>query len=204
MKRRLFLDLDNTLWSYTKAFCDTYNQIYPNKESLDWMKVRKYNFSCVAPTMTQEEKWNVMGHPLLSKKLKENYYDDVVKIVNEIAEETDVTIVSLCGANTVQRKLEEIKRTFPKVGFIPIIYGTNLKMDKSHINMANGIFLDDRSDMLRQSNADFKIVVDYMDNAVEWNSDWDGKKFTRWRYDIEGKQLKMMLGLQEEENETNC
>lgn len=70
------------------------------------------------------------------------------------------------------------KRNLPYCDFI----GVNLKQhtDKSHIDMQDGIFIDDSYNNLITSNAMFNIC--FGDEYV-WNKNWKGVRCNNW-YDI--------------------
>ena len=73
------------------------------------------------------------------------------------------------------QKEEWIKKRFPNVEFI----GVNLKehSDKSHIDMSDGLFIDDSAINLVTSNAKETICFG---RTYSWNKDWTGKRLQNW------------------------
>jgi len=55
-------------------------------------------------------------------------------------------------------------------------------MDKSSVDMSNGIFIDDVEDNLFSSNAKLKVLYENIPNA-DWNSKWRGERIKSW-YDV--------------------
>ena len=185
MAKKLFLDADNTIFNTTKAFIDTYMIIYGRKylykqeEAPKWELVQKYDFSDQIKDLSKEQKASVFNTKTLNDKL--TYYDDAKNIINELAKHTDVIIVSMCSYKTAHLKGEKIQRDMPNVKFQPIIY-PNFK-DKAHIDMRNGIFIDDVTKNLYTSSADKNICFRYNNIIMDVNQDWQGEVLSRWNED---------------------
>ena len=63
--------------------------------------------------------------------------------------------------------------------FYPEFIGVNMKKykDKSHIDMSDGILIDDSVYMLETSNAQEKYCFG---DIYSWNKDWTGKRLMNW------------------------
>lgn len=196
MAKKLFLDADNTIFNTTKAFIDTYMLIYGRKymyneeEAPKWDMVKRYDFLDQIPNLTKEQKASVFNTKTLNEKL--SYYDDAKNIINRLAEETEVVIVSMCSYKTAHLKGEKIHKDMPMVKFQPIIY-PNFH-DKAHIDMRGGIFIDDVVKNLSTSSADENICFRYNNIVMDVNKDWEGKVLSNWNEDTYNC-LKKLLGV---------
>lgn len=182
MAKKLFLDADNTIFNTTKAFIDTYMFIYGRKymynkdKAPKWDLVKKYDFSDQIPDLTKQQKASVFNTKTLNDKL--SYYDNAKYVINELAKQTDVIIVSMCSYKSAYLKGEKIEKDMPNVKFQPIIY-PHFK-DKAHIDMTDGIFIDDVTKNLHTSSADEKICFRYNNIIMDVNEDWKGKILSDW------------------------
>ena len=97
----------------------------------------------------------------------------------------DIIIVSSGYSPNLKATEIWISKTLPYCKFI----GVNLQeyKDKSHIDMSDGIFIDDSSNNLITSNA--KINICFGDEYV-WNKDWTGIRCVNW-HDVY-KQIKAL------------
>ena len=102
--------------------------------------------------------------------------------IEKLAQEYDIKIVSMGYKPNLRLKEEWIKKNLPGIDFI----GVNLKKhkDKSHIDMSNGVLIDDNANMLTTSNAKCKICFG---ETYKWNEEWTGIRTINW-VDV-GKQL---------------
>lgn len=88
------------------------------------------------------------------------------EILDELKDEYEITIVSCGYSPNLRAKELWIKEHLPYCKFI----GVNFKeySDKSHIDMSDGIFIDDSFKNLETSNAKYKICFG---DEYEWNKD---------------------------------
>ena len=79
----------------------------------------------------------------------------------------------------LKQKESYIKEWFPFAEFI----GVNLKeySDKAHIDMSDGLFIDDSAKNLITSNAKENICFG---EIYSWNKEWTGKRMNNW-YEIQ-------------------
>lgn len=98
----------------------------------------------------------------------------------------EVIIVSSGYSPNLRAKEIWIKEHLPFCKFV----GVNLKKysDKSHIDMKDGLFIDDCSQNLKTSNAKYKICFG---EIYPWNEDWKGKWY--WNWDVFYNQIKAEL-----------
>lgn len=193
-------DFDGVITNSQKAFIETHNIIYSRNYLFSpkpkWEDVREYNFADVIPNLTDEMKWSIFGSKTFYDKLE--FIDDIVRIINDLCDRgIEARIISHCGWDSITPKNKLIKSHMPKVKFQPVPIQDF--PTKSHIHMENGIYIDDRGDLLDQSSATKKIAFNYMGYDVDWNRDWRNRgleTLTRWRFDIEGKYLRELLGVE--------
>ena len=97
------------------------------------------------------------------------------EILDELKEIYKIIIISAGYSPNLYGKSIWIKENLPYCDFI----GVNLKQytDKSHINMQDGIFIDDSFNNLITSNAMFNIC--FGDEYV-WNKNWKGVRCNNW------------------------
>lgn len=187
----LFIDLDGVAWNFAKAFVSGAN-LTLHKE-VDWKEVKRYDFLDKFPELTKERKISLLDSNLVFNELE--YIEDFKDIINEISRYRKVYFVSVCGINTVRRKFDKIQMDFPYATFIPIIYHKDQLPSKRVVDMSNGIFIDDVSQNLFDSNAKEKICFNYLGLDVDWSRDWSGLAWNHWRKNVEGIQLKHRLGI---------
>lgn len=100
---------------------------------------------------------------------------DAHEIIDELGEVYNVKIVSMGYSPNLKQKKEWINRYLFNCEFI----GVNMKKykDKSHIDMSDGILIDDSIHMLETSNAQEKYCFG---DIYSWNKDWTGKRLMNW------------------------
>ena len=98
-----------------------------------------------------------------------------IRAINELSEYYTIKIVSHGYSPNLKQKEKWIEKKFPDVEFI----GVNLKehSDKSHIDMSDGLFIDDSAINLVTSNAKETICFG---RTYSWNKDWTGKRLQNW------------------------
>ena len=169
---KLFLDFDEVLADSIQAVLHVLNKKY--NKNIQFNEVKTWNFTDVFPETNSEE---------ISQAFDTDEFWDVVKLKNGAKEFMDyvlsnpwiesVKIVSVGRKNNLNKKDKFIKSIWGnKVEFIKV-YSQSCERDKSHINMSNGIFIDDNEKNLFTSNAEIKILFKNIENT-EWNSKWDG------------------------------
>lgn len=175
MGLKLFLDYDGVIVNTIKCICDLYNedfQYYKNFRHIDWSEIETWNFDEL--NCTNREYINIyFNQPRFFQRIE--YMPWASQIIEKLKDICDITIVSAGYSPNLKVKEEWIKEHLPFCKFI----GVNLKeyKDKSHINMNEGVFIDDSVNNLETSNAAIKIC--FGDEYV-WNKEWDGLRCANW------------------------
>lgn len=95
--------------------------------------------------------------------------------IDKLKNEYKIIIVSSGYSPNLLAKEVWIRENLPYCDFI----GVNFKeySNKSHVDMSNGIFIDDSENNLTTSNAELKICFG---KKYKWNSNWDGIRCENW------------------------
>jgi len=173
---KIFLDWDNTIYPTVREFVRLYNEMY--HDNVDYRTQLDWNFSGCKKLRNEEDVERLFTNPAIyrSYDLKPNCYEVVKSLMND--HKCDVTIVTVGRYKNIVHKMKLIKELFPKVKIVPIIFEGEVKMDKSVINMKDGIFLDDSLGCMRTSNADYKFL--FRDKNYQYNKDYNGKSVESW------------------------
>lgn len=90
----------------------------------------------------------------------------------------EIYIVSMGTTQNLVGKSIWLKENLPNANFIACNFDTY--KDKSHIDMSDGILIDDEERYLNNCNAQTKICFG---DKYEWNKEWQGVRCYNW-YDI--------------------
>ncbi len=178
--QNLFLDFDLTIVDSITAFCKAYNILYKNEkgfEVADPTKLISYDFSCICPLIkTKEQKMEIWG----SKELFDNleFMENAYEVMLIKSQEYKIIICSIGTFENVARKAMLIDNRMPFVHDCILLTNKDCKMDKSYVNMKNGIFVDDIVSNLESTNAEFKILFG---EKRPWNPDWKGLTALNWQ-----------------------
>ena len=145
---------------------------YKKFEPVKWWEVNTWDFtecSCTTPEYIN----TYFNQQRFFDRL--TYMDWAKENLDELKETYDITIVSSGFSPNLKAKEIWISKNLPYCEFI----GVNLKEyeDKSHINMSDGIFIDDSANNLETSNAAIKICFG---DEYPWNKKWDGIRCNNW------------------------
>lgn len=175
MKQSIFVDFDGVIVNTIKAICDLYNedfQYYKKFTPVKWWEIDTWNFkecSCATPEYIN----TYFNQQRFFDRLE--YMDWAKEVLDELKDSYDITVVSSGYSPNLKAKEKCINEHLPYCKFI----GVNLKeyKDKSHIDMSDGVFIDDSMHNLITSNA--KINICFGDE-YEWNKDWTGIRLANW------------------------
>lgn len=100
----------------------------------------------------------------------------------------NIIIVSSGYSPNICAKQIWINNNLPFCEFI----GVNMKeyKDKSHVDMSDGLFIDDSAKNLETSNAKYKICFG---DEYPWNKDWNGIRCVNW-HDVKNEIKKIEEG----------
>jgi 5'(3')-deoxyribonucleotidase len=163
-KRNLFLDVDGVLINSIKAYCDYYRIIYGGNP--DWTKVKVYDLQDQCPEVpNREHVINIFGTKLFFELVEfmPNAYESVMAL-NKMF---NVILCSIGTYNNIHYKSAWIKENLPHVDKAIFINNRENTMNKSLVDMGDGIIIDDVGKNLETSNAEIKILFD---NNFEWNA----------------------------------
>lgn len=157
-------------------------QYYKKYQHIDWWEVNTWDFK-ECKCATTEYINTYFNQQRFFDRLE--YMDWAKETLDELNEIYDITIVSSGYSPNLKAKEKWVKMNLPYCDFI----GVNLKKydDKSHINMSDGIFIDDSAKNLATSNAKFKICFG---DLYPWNYFWDGKRCFNWKADVKNLLMK--------------
>lgn len=104
------------------------------------------------------------------------FMENAEEIINKLSDSFDIYVVSMGNKRNLELKEEWLDKKLPCIkGFI----GCNFDnvQDKSHIDMSDGIQIDDCAINLETSNASIKILYG---DIYSWNKDYKGIRKYNW------------------------
>jgi 5'(3')-deoxyribonucleotidase len=150
----IIIDFDNTIVNLSKAFCETYNQMYSTHKDfkyVDWHDVQEYDIGLYCPL--ENNKWNIMDNPRLYSNLEFINYNTKL-IVDELCKRYNIVICTLIHNRNVGIKAEWIIKHLPFVKEVMYLH----QQDKSMVNMSGCAFIDDKPSNLDNCNAESKFI----------------------------------------------
>lgn len=175
---KIYLDVDGVIFHSCQAVCDVYNRALNNKTGINGNEILSWNFKELNENMTDENIEFLFSNQAFFEMVSwiKGAFDFVEKYRNKI-------IVVTKGTND---NIYYKRELFDLLGFNNIpIYGLPLCCSKDIVDMSNnGLFIDDCTKNLNESNATYKIqFLEYNDNMNEkreWIKDWNGLKMYKW------------------------
>ena len=170
----IYLDVDGVLIHSCQAVCDILNEDRGTNFTGD--QVLSWNFKEICPDLTDGDIELLFADDRFFK------YVQWIKGAREFIErhENDITIVTKGTYLNILRKI----LFFSRYDISVPIEGLSLDTSKNKIDMNNGIFIDDCTKNLIESNAKYKVqFLEYNDNLNEqreWIKGWDGLKMYKW------------------------
>ena len=170
----LYIDFDCCLVDTIQCIISLYNedfQYYKKFKPVNWWEVNTWDFaecSCASKEYIN----TYFNQKRFFDRLE--FMPNAEESVNILREYYDVKIVTHgYSPNLVGKKIWINEHL--GLGMI----GVNLKKykDKSHIDMSDGILIDDSIHMLETSNAQEKYCFG---DIYNWNKDWTGKRLMNW------------------------
>lgn len=157
-----------------KRIVDLYDedfQYYKNFTPVNWWDVNTWDFqecTCATPQYIN----TYFNQQRFFDKLE--YMENAQEILNRLKDRYEIVIVSMGYSPNLRAKAIWIEKNMPYAKFI----GVNFKeyADKSHIDMSDGIYIDDNAKNLN-TNAIENICYG---DIYDWNKDWTGKRCFNW------------------------
>lgn len=174
---KFYIDFDGTIVDTISRICDIYNEDYSY-----------YDFyEPVRPEDVQT--WDFDELKLAKRKTINQYFtqprffNDNLKpmpracdIINKLHDRGDsIIIVSTGSRPNLRLKKAWLRNHIRYNDFIGV--DINVHKDKCHVNMKDGIFIDDMTMNLQGSNAMRNICYG---NTYAWNADWEGERAKSW------------------------
>ena len=178
MKRTLFLDFDGTIVDTNKAFCKYYNDFYnhlPNFKVADYNKCSEWSYSDVCPLIKNDAE-KIFGEEALFSNLE--FFPNAYETLEKLSKLYNLVIVSIGTYANIHHKSKWIEKNLPFIDeSILLCKNKDVIMDKSVVNMQDGIFIDDVQSNLDSTNASRKILFG---KRFKWNENWKGEHYLNW------------------------
>lgn len=99
------------------------------------------------------------------------------EVIEELVNKYEIYIVTIGTINNLVFKARWIERNLPFIKNLILIRNDGVQMNKSIINMQDGIFIDDVETNLKSTNASVKYCFG---KIYEWNKEWNGNRLLNW------------------------
>lgn len=176
---KLFIDMDGVVFNTIEAIVHMYDDdfsTYSDYKKILWTEINTWDFT----------ELNCASRDYINAYFNQKRFFDFVKpmdnfeeIIDRLKEKYEIKFCSMGYTPNLRRKETYVKERYPFAEFI----GINFKEypDKTHINMCDGVIIDDSISNLQNSNAQLKVLFgeDY-----PWNKGWNGLRCYNW-YDVE-------------------
>lgn len=170
----IYLDVDGVLIHSCQAVCDIFNEDRGTNFTGD--QVISWNFKEICPDLTDADIELLFADEKFFKYVE--WIDGAKEFINR--HENDIIIVTKGTKQNIYKK----QKFFKKHNINVKIKGLPLNKSKNEIDMSNGLFIDDCTDNLIESNAKYKIQFleynDDLNNIREWCKNWNGLKMYSW------------------------
>lgn len=170
----IYLDVDGVLIHSCQAVCDILNEDRGTNFTGD--QVLSWNFKEICPDLTDADIESLFADTRFFKYVK------WIKGAKEFVKrhENNITIVTKGTKQNILKKYD----LFNLHNLNVVIKGLLLDKSKSEIDMSNGIFIDDCTKNLVESNAKYKVQFCEYDDGLneqrEWIKGFDGLKMYKW------------------------
>jgi len=176
-KPKFFLDFDGTIVNSTKSFANTYNILYQNFQEFkpaDYTKLQQYNFRDICPLVNNP--LDIFDHDLFFQYL-EFINDNTYEVLEKLDRKYQVIVTTIGTPINLSKKSIWLSERLPFIKDYILLFNDGCKMDKSVVNMENGIFMDDVYSNLESSNARDKVLFGKL---YDWNKNWQGEHLLTW------------------------
>lgn len=167
---RIFVDVDGTVLDTTGALADYYNEHYHTEEGFieaDGDLIEVWDAHDQMPLMN-----GAIEHIFESDFFWDNVRikEGAVDIIRGWVEDgEEVYFLSIGSSTNIAKKTEFLKKHFPFVHrHIMLVQNKFMKMDKSIVDMAGAMIIDDHVSNLLTCNAEYKVLFKDLGDK-EWN-----------------------------------
>ena len=172
---KIYLDVDGVLIHSCQTICDIYNE--DNNTHFLGKHILSWNFKEICPNLTDTDIEFLFADDRFFKYVQ--WIDGAREFINR--HKDNITIVTKGTYRNILRKILFFDYYNVKVNDIK---GLPLDKSKSEIDMSNGIFIDDCTKNLVESNAKYKVQFCEYDDGLneqrEWIKGFDGLKMYKW------------------------
>lgn len=171
----VYLDFDGVICDTIKAIVDLYNedfQYYKKFIKINDYDINTWDFKeCTCASSDYINTY--FNQPRFFRTLR--FMPWAYEVIEELRKEYNIKIVSHGYSPNLVQKEKWVNNCLPGIEFVGVNWKTH--SDKSHIDMSDGIFLDDSAKNLITSNA--KETICFGD-IYSWNDWWKGKRLNNW------------------------
>lgn len=160
----LFIDFDNTLVNSTKQSVAMLNKKF--NKNMDWRNLKRYDYKDLFKNISTNDVIELFEDEEFFNNVET--YDDVKDVLFQVGNNYNISIVTCGNKNNLALKNKWLSENFKGL-YDNYYYLNNVKLDKSGVNMKNGIHIDDHIDALRSSNAKIKILFKHDGIETNWN-----------------------------------
>ncbi len=169
-----------------KCICNLYNEdfkYFPEFMHINWVDMKTWEFKELSLT-SRDYILSYFGQPRFFENVE--FMDNAYEIISNLSNRGyEICIVSMGTPQNLLGKGLWLKEHIPDIDFIGI--DMSQYKDKSHIDMSDGILIDDEKRYLDSSNAKIKICFG---DEYEWNKEWSGIRCYNW-YDVKRYMKKL-------------
>jgi 5'(3')-deoxyribonucleotidase len=169
------VDYDGTIVNSIAAIVGIYNEdfwFYDDYTPIGWWMIETWDFTELK-CASKEYIDTYFNQPRFFNTVKFiPHADDVLK---KLSEYFQIVVVSSGHKPNLKGKEEWLSNNLPYAEFIGV--DIDKYEDKSHLNLSDGIFIDDVARNLETSNANIKICFG---DEYPWNKNWDGRRCANW------------------------
>ena len=172
--KNIYLDVDGVLIHSCQAICDIINKDKGTNFTGD--QIMSWNFKEICPDLTDADVESLFADERFFEYVQ--WIEGTKEFIKR--HEDHIIIVTKGTYQNIFNKILFFNHYNMKV----IIKGLPLNVSKNNVNMSDGLFIDDCTKNLIESNAKYKIqFCEYNDNLNEqreWTKGWDGYKMYKW------------------------
>lgn len=167
--------IDGVIVDSIEAIVSLYNedfQYYKNYKEIHPCEINTYGFEeC---NCASKEYINLyFNQPRFFERL--NFMPYAKEVIEKLKDKYDVQIITMgFSPNSIGKQIW-IHKNLPDIKTICI--DMKRYKDKSHVDLSDGIFIDDKTNNLLTSNAANKILFG---DKYSWNEDWTGTWLYNW------------------------
>lgn len=163
----LYVDADDTILDSSKAVIEMLNEKYNLSPAKTILDLEDWNYHSICDEVTANEVTEIYNSKEFFDRVK--IKDGFKKFWNKHKDKFELKIVTKGTKENLDKKQKYFKENIPEAEVIGVGFTTEDLSDfgKKHIDMRNGIQIDDRTDSLN-TNAPIKILLTH-GVQLPWN-----------------------------------